>query len=107
MEGPGSMIWRGRKTEAVRQNLDDAFADNIGFAGGELFEDAEHQLLLAHRAGVLDLKLFREGYELSRSLGFKFLEFHFPHTECPMEIGPAAGLGCDVADEEKVVGLGL
>ena len=38
-----------------------------------------------------DFKLLRKGDELGRSLGFKFLEFHFPHTECPMEIRPAAG----------------
>ena len=70
--GAGQVIGfrRAQKAEAVRQNLDHAFTDDIGFAGGELLEDAEHQLLLAHRRGVLDLKLFREGDELRRSLGF-------------------------------------
>src|SRR5208282_3728753 len=69
---PGKVIGfrRAQKAEAVRQNLDNAFTDDIGFTGGELLEDAEHQLLLAHRRGVLDLKLLREGDELRRSLGF-------------------------------------
>ena len=100
---------RAQKAEAVRQHLDHAFADDVGFAGGELFEDAEHQLLLAHGRGVLDLKLFGEGDELRRRLGLEFLEFHFPHTECPMEIWPAAGGGRGVAgeEEEEVAGLGL
>ena len=49
----GSTPWPRLKMngpcEAIRQNLDDAFADDISFLGGELFEDTEHQLLLAHR----------------------------------------------------------
>ena len=61
---------RAQKAEAVRQHFDHAFADNIGFACRELLEDAEHQLLLAHRAGILDLKFLGEGDELRRSLGF-------------------------------------
>ena len=81
---------RAQKAEAVGKNLDDAFADDVGLARGELLEDAEHQLLLAHGRGILDLELFREGDKLRRGFGFQFLEFHFPHTECPMEIGPAA-----------------
>ena len=60
---------RAQKAEAVGQHLDHAFADNVGFARGELLEDAEHQLLLAHGRGVLDLKLFGEGDKLGRSLG--------------------------------------
>src|SRR5581483_2710456 len=49
--------------------------------GGELLEDAEHQLLLAHGRGVLDFKLFGKGYEFGWSLGLEFLEFHFPHGD--------------------------
>ena len=78
---------RAQEAEAIRQHLDDALPDNIGLARGELLEDAEHQLLLAHRRGVLNLEFLGKRHELRRSLGLEFLEFHFPHTECPMEIG--------------------
>ena len=61
---------RAQEAEAVRQHFDDAFADNVGFTRGELLEDTEHQLLLAHRAGILDLKFFGEGDQLRRRLGF-------------------------------------
>jgi hypothetical protein len=47
----------GRRTEeaeTIGQDLDDAFTDNVGFLDRELFEDGEHQLLLAHGAGVFD-----------------------------------------------------
>ena len=60
---------RSQKAEAVRQHLDDAFADDVGFARRELLEDAEHQLLLAHGRGVLDLELLGKRDELGRGLG--------------------------------------
>ena len=47
---------------------------------GELLEDREHQLLLAHGAGVLDLELLGKGEQFGRSLGLEVLEFHFPHA---------------------------
>ncbi len=61
---------RAQKAEAVRQHFDDTFADDVGLARRELLEDAEHQLLLAHRRGVLDFKLLGKGDELGRCLGF-------------------------------------
>ena len=61
---------RAQEAEAVRQNFDDTFADNVGLARRELFEDAEHQLLLAHGRGILDLELFGKRHELCRRLGF-------------------------------------
>ena len=60
---------RAQEAEAVRQHLDHAFADDVGFARRELLEDAEHQLLLAHRRRVLDLELLGERDKLSRGLG--------------------------------------
>src|SRR5215470_88910 len=79
--GAGEIIRfrRSQKAEAVRQYLDDAFADNVSLARRELFEDAEHQLLLAHGGGVLDLQFFGKRHKLRRSLGLEFLQFHFPH----------------------------
>ena len=74
---------RAQEAEAVGQHLDDAFADDVDFLGGELLEDREHQLLLAHGAGVLDLLLFGKGEQLGRSLGLEVLEFHFPHAGGP------------------------
>ena len=84
---------RAQKAEAVRQNLDDAFADNVGFARRELLEDTEHQLLLAHGAGVLDLELLGERDKLRRSLVLSSWSFISRISECPMEIGPATELG--------------
>ena len=40
---------------------------------GELLEDGEHQLLLAHGAGVLDLQLFGKGEQLGRRFGLEVL----------------------------------
>ena len=70
---------RAQEAEAVGQHFDDAFADDVDFLGGELLEDREHQLLLAHGAGVLDLMLFGKRGQFGRSLGLEVLEFHFPH----------------------------
>ena len=70
---------RSQKAEAIGQHFNDAFADDVSFAHRQLFEDAEHQLLLAHGRGVLDLELFGKGHKLRRSLGLEFLQFHFPH----------------------------
>ena len=47
---------------------------------GELLEDREHQLLLAHGAGVLDLVLFGEGEQFGGGFGLEVLKFHFPHA---------------------------
>ncbi len=70
--GSGQIICfrRAQEAEAVRQHLDDAFADDIDLARGELLEDAEHQLLLAHGRGVLDLEFLGKGDQLRRSFGF-------------------------------------
>ena len=78
-------VRRAQKSEAVGENLDDAFADNVGFLDRELFENGEHQLLLAHGAGVFDPFLFRERDELGRRLGLEVLKFHFPHWDGPVE----------------------
>ena len=61
--GAGEVVGfrRTQKAEAVGQHFDHALADDVDFLGGELLEDGEHQLLLAHGAGVFDLVLFGEG----------------------------------------------
>ena len=64
---------RAQEAEAVGQHLDDAFADDVDLFGRELLEDREHQLLLAHGAGVLDLLLLGKRQELGRRLGFQVL----------------------------------
>src|SRR4029079_2864479 len=51
----------------------------------KLFENGEHQLLLAHGAGVFDPFLFRKRNELGWRLGFEVLKFHFPHWDGPVE----------------------
>ena len=72
-------VGRAQEAEAVLQHLDDAFADDLDLAARQLLEDGEHQLLLAHDRGVLDLMLFGEGQQFGRRLFFEVLEFDFPH----------------------------
>ena len=66
-------IGRAQEAEAVLQHLDDAGADDLDLARGQLLEDREHQLLLAHGAGVLDLELFGEGDEFGGGFGLQVL----------------------------------
>ena len=67
--GPGEIIRLGRaqEAEAVLQHLDDAFADDLDLAAGELLQDRKHQLLLAHDRSVLDFVLFGEGKQFGRA----------------------------------------
>ena len=85
--GAGQVVGVGRTEEAkaVGENFDDAFADNVGLGGREVFEDGEHQLLLAHGAGIFDRILFRERDELGRRFRFEVLKFDFPHWGGPVE----------------------
>ena len=78
-------VRRAQKSEAVGENLDDAFADDVGFLDRKLLENGEHQLLLAHGAGVFDPILFRKRDQLGGRFGFEVLEFHFPHWGGPVE----------------------
>ena len=60
----------------------------------ELLQDREHQLLLAHGAGVFDFLFFGEGEEFDRGFDFEVLKFHFPHWggSCCMEFAcPSTG----------------
>ena len=77
-------VGRAEEAEAVGEHLDDALADDVGFCNRELLEDGEHQLLLAHGAGILDPVLFRERDELGRRLRLEVLEFNFPHWGGPV-----------------------
>ncbi len=79
--GAGEIVGfrRAQKAEAVGQHFDHAFADNVDFLGGELLEDREHQLLLAHGRGVLDLMLLGKSDQFGWRFGLEVLEFHFPH----------------------------
>ena len=72
-------IGRAQEAEAVLQHLDDAGADDLDLARRQLLEDGEHELLLAHRARVLDLELLGEGDEFGGGFGFQVLKFDFPH----------------------------
>jgi hypothetical protein len=46
----------------------------------QLFQDREHELLLAHGARVLDLDLLGEAQKLRRRFGLQFLQLHFLHA---------------------------
>ena len=72
-------VRRTQESETVGENLDDTLADDVGFLNRELLENGEHQLLLAHGAGVLDPFFFRKRDQLGRRLRFEVLKFYFPH----------------------------
>ena len=80
--GPGEIVGVGRaqEAEAVLQHLDHAGAGDLDVAGGQLLQDGEHQLLLAHGAGVLDLELLGEAQQLRRRFGLEILQLHFLHA---------------------------
>src|SRR5262249_24495178 len=71
---------RAQEAETVGQHFDDAFADDVDFLAGKLLGDGEHQLLLAHGAGVFDVLLLGKSEEFRRGFGFQVLKFHFPHA---------------------------
>jgi hypothetical protein len=45
----------------------------------KLLEDGEHQLLLAHRAGVFDLDRFGKCEQIGRGFVLELLKLHFLH----------------------------
>ena len=73
--GAGEIVRIGRtqEAEAVLQHLDDARTDDFHLARRQLLQDREHQFLLAHGAGVLDLELLGERNQFGRRLGFQVL----------------------------------
>ncbi len=79
--GTGQVVGVGRaqEAEAVLQHLDDAGAGDFDLFGGELLQRREHQLLLAHGAGVLDAGLLREAQHLRRRLELQVFKLHFLH----------------------------
>ena len=81
--GTGQIIRIGRaqEAEAILQDLDDAFADDLDVAAGQLLENCKHQLLLAHDRSVLDFVFFREGKQLGRRLKLQVLQFNFLHRD--------------------------
>ena len=70
-------VRRAQKSETVLQDLDDAEPDDLDIAAGKLLEDRKHQLLLAHRRGVLDLVFFREGKEFGGRTIFQVRQLDF------------------------------
>ena len=80
--GAGEIVGVGRaqEAEAVLQHLDHAGAGDLDVTGGQLLQDREHQLLLAHGAGVLDGDLLGEAQQLRRRFGLKVLQLHFLHA---------------------------
>jgi hypothetical protein len=80
--GAGEIVGvrRSQEAEAVLEHLDHAFADDVGFLAGELFENGEHQLLLAERGRVLHLELFGKAEQLHRRFPLQVLKLHFRHA---------------------------
>ena len=74
-------IGRAKEAEAILQDFDDAFANDFDVAARQLFQNREHQLLLAHDRSVLDFVFFREGKQLGRRLKLQVLQFNFLHRD--------------------------
>ena len=85
--GAGEVVrlWRPQKAETVLEDLDDAFADDVDLVLGELFENCEHQLLLAHGRGILDVLLLGKNQQFGGGFGLQVLELHCPHAGNPMD----------------------
>jgi len=62
-------VGRSQEGESVLQNLDYALANNLNLDAGELLENREHQLLLAHDRRIFNVVLLRKRQEL----GWRFL----------------------------------
>ena len=70
----------GNVNYPMRQPYDyDTLSDDLGLARRELLQNREHELLLAHRARVLDLDFFCEAEKLRGCLGLQVFKFDFPH----------------------------
>ena len=80
--GAGEIVGIGRaqEAEAVLQHLDDAGAGDLDIARRQLFQNREHELLLAHGARVLDSDLLGEAQQLRRRFGLQILQLHFLHA---------------------------
>ena len=72
-------IGGAQEAEAVLQHFDHAVADDLDILCGQFLQDGEHQLLLAHDAGVFHLERFGVSDQLRRFLVLELCEFHFLH----------------------------
>jgi len=59
---------------------DEGDAGDLDFARRQLLEDGEHQLLLAHGRGVLDLIFLSESEQFSGRFGLELAELQIFHT---------------------------
>ena len=89
--GAGQIVRFGRtqETEPVLKHFHRAGADDLDLLGSELLQDGEHELLLAHRGGVLNLDLLRESDQVRRGLGLQILKF---------DLAMRAQIGSDQSD---------
>ncbi len=65
-----------QEAEAVLEDFEHAVAGDLDIAFGELLEDGEHHVLLAHGRRVFDFEFLRELQKLVRLLRLQILEFH-------------------------------
>ena len=70
--GTGEVVGVGgaEESKSVLQDLDHPLADDLHVDAGELLQNCEHQLLLAHDRCVLDLVFLGERQEFGRRLLF-------------------------------------
>ena len=73
-------VGRAQEAEAVLQHFDHALADDLDILQRQPLEDREHQLLLAHDAGILDLDRFGKLEKIGWCLVLELLKLHFLHS---------------------------
>ena len=76
--GPGQVVGLGaaKKAEAVRQDLQRAFAVDRLVVLGQVLEDREHHVLLAQGRCVLDLQGFGKAQQVRWGFCLEFGEMH-------------------------------
>jgi len=68
---------RTQETETVLKDFEHPRARDFDFLVGQLLEDREQHILLAHGRGILDLEFFGKAEQICRRLGLEIAELHF------------------------------
>ena len=70
-------VGAAQKAETIGQNFERAVAENLFALFGTLFENCEHEFLLAHALRIVDLKFGSHLKQLADVQCFELREMHF------------------------------
>ena len=82
-------VSRSEEREPVLQYFNDAFPDYFDLSVRKLLQDREHELLLAHYGGVLDLVFFSKRQQFCRGFFLQVFKLDFPHLGTSSRAGRA------------------